>query len=136
MRTILLFLSLFLIISCNKQDEPKQQEQHNELYGSWYLVRFEGMIFHPPYEYTDEIMWTFDTDFVNVSIANGTDVSNYMPLRNTGQYMYVINNNHDRISFHHDNIDDSYNYNITNDTLVLDNYIGTDGIKVTLIKTN
>ncbi len=139
MRTILFFLLLFLIISCDKQD-PKQPEQHNKLYGSWYLVRFEGAIFHPPYEYTDEIKWTFNNDSIEVLIANGTDVSPLMPLGNNGTYSYYLfnNNNYNYINIaFSNNISQNYRYEITNDTLFL--YLGeleTDGNITTLIKTN
>ena len=136
MRTIIFFLSLFLIISCDKQNEPKQQEQHNEFYGSWYLIEFKSWG-QPVSEYTSEIKWTFDNNTVDVSIVNGTDVPSYILLSNNGTYSYTINNNHDIIYFYHNNNQDGYRYKIINDTLLLDNFTPySDGAQITLIKTN
>ena len=88
MKTILFFLSLFLITSCDKQDQPKQ-EKHNEFYGSWYLVE----IYSWPnfYQYTNEIKWTFDNNNIDILIENGTNVPNDCSFEN-GTYSYNLHN--------------------------------------------
>ena len=134
MRTIIFILSLFIIISCDKPNDNKQQEQHNDLYGSWYLIEERDMAI---YSYTNEIKWTFDNDSVHISIANGTDVPPDSFLFTNGNYLYnlYVSNNNNYIAFH-SNSTERYKYKITNDTLLLDNFIGTDGVLLTLIKIN
>ena len=133
MRTILFLLSLFLFIGCDKQDDTKQPEQHNELYGSWYLIKLGTL--SGIYNYTNEIEWSFDNNTIDVSIANNTNIPDEMPLDSNGSYSYTINNNVITIYTH--NSHGFFYYSIINDTLTLDNNTASsDGCRLIFIKTN
>ena len=137
MRTILFILSLFMIISCDKPNDNKQQEQHNDLYGSWDLKVVKGYI--DMYAiYTNEIEWRFDEDSLHVSMVNGmTSPPPWLP-RNNGTYSYTLHNR-DSIYIFHDGQNHKYRYQISNDTLELLYYfdnVNNYGYEYTFKKIN
>jgi hypothetical protein len=93
MKTILLFLSVFLATSCGNDNKKSTEQDNHEIVSTWNLVRFEQ--FGPIYNYiNEEIQWTFSSDeTVNVEIEEGTDIDNNLPLNSPGIYSYSIENN-------------------------------------------
>jgi hypothetical protein len=93
LKTILLFLSVFLVTSCSNNDEKSTEQDNHKIVSTWNLVRFEQ--FGPIYNYpNEEIQWTFNSDgTLNVEIVEGTEISNNLPLNSSGTYSYSIENN-------------------------------------------
>lgn len=91
MKNLIVFFLLVTLSSCNNDDTSPNPTPVNELDGTWKLQAI-----HPgygtPYNYTDEIQWTFDTtaNTITVTIAPGTNVNNSMPFKTTGTYNYTI----------------------------------------------
>lgn len=106
MKKLILFLCiLFVTVSCSSNDDnftqqdddnPTQQDDdttqdNHEIIATWSLVKFEVFEFGETFIYTNEIIWTFDSDnTVNVEIQNGTNVSTNLPLNISGIYPYTI----------------------------------------------
>ena len=116
MRTILFILSLFMIISCDKPNDNKQQEQHNDLYGSWDLIKAITSIDYYA-NFTNEVKWRFDEDSLHVSIASNSQSPPGVP-RNNGTYSYRLHNR-DSIYIFYDGQEKKYKYQISNNTLNL-----------------
>lgn len=129
MKTIILILSVFLVISCNN-DDSSPTESH-EILGNWYLIKYEPG-FSPIDNYIDEIQWTFNSDnTVDVVIENGTNPNSSLPLNTNGNYTYSIDNETLIL-----NNNDDYNYEIIDNELFLTKFIGVeaDGPRITLKK--
>jgi hypothetical protein len=130
MKTIILFLSIFLVTSCSNDDEKSTEQDNHEIVSTWNLVRFEQ--FGPIYNYiNEEIQWTFNSDeTVNVEIVEGTEVDNNLPLNSSGIYSYSIENN----GIFLDAV--LYPFEIQNNELIImvDGDLSIDGKQITFIK--
>jgi hypothetical protein len=126
---IFIFLSVFSLFSCSKNNDDSTNQQTNDLLSTWKLVKFEPG-FSPTNNYTNEIQWTFTANTVNVVIQSGTNVSGSLPLNNSGTYSYSLNGNQIII----DNI--TYKYEILNNVLKIEDLLGqtSDGKKITFNK--
>ena len=130
MKTIILFLSIFLVTSCSNDDVKSTEQDNHEIVSTWNLVRFEQ--FGPIYNYiNEEIQWTFNSDeTVNVEIVEGTEVDNNLPLNSSGIYSYSIENN----GIFLDAV--LYPFEIQNNELIImvDGDLSIDGKQITFIK--
>jgi hypothetical protein len=130
MKTILLFLSVFLATSCGNDNKKSTEQDNHEIVSTWNLVRFEQ--FGPIYNYiNEEIQWTFNSDeTVNVEIVEGTEVDNNLPLNSSGIYSYSIENN----GIFLDAV--LYPFEIQNNELIImvDGDLSIDGKQITFIK--
>ena len=130
MKTIILFLSIFLATSCSNDDEKSTEQDNHEIVSTWNLVRFEQ--FGPIYNYiNEEIQWTFNSDeTVNVEIVGGTEVDNNLPLNSSDTYSYSIENNELLLNAV------LYSFEIENNELIIiiDGGPSIDGKQITFIK--
>ncbi|TXD80998.1 hypothetical protein ESY86_19565 [Subsaximicrobium wynnwilliamsii] len=125
MKTILLFFSFFLIVSCNSNDDDNgtPQEQH-EIMATWNLTRFERG-FAQPYQYVDEITWEINPDnTINVNIVDGTEVSNEMPLNISGSYNFTMSDIENELLI--DDIIYKFQLSNTGEYLLIEDEIGFD----------
>lgn len=129
MKHLFIILTLLsFITSCDKNDTSNRET--NNILGSWYLTKFEKG-FAPTDVYNNEIQWTFNSNnTVDVSIVNGTNIDNRLPLGLTGNYPYSINSNIILLN------NDSYTFKIIDNQLFLTKDIdpSADGIRVILNK--
>ncbi|MFA6401780.1 MAG: hypothetical protein WCX31_09175 [Salinivirgaceae bacterium] len=112
----------FIFLSCDK-DATTQ----NDLDGEWNLISFECCDL-PKEEFNrNDIVWLYNTSKQNVTITNNTtiDITSQYNFTESGVYNIEIVEKEMTIYYKENEI--SYNYSISNDTLVLSNSPESDG---------
>ncbi len=130
MKSIFLtFISFFMLQSCNNSDDQITQ-QNNEIVGTWKLSKFEAG-FGPTYNYDGEITWEFNANnTIDVTITNGTNVYSSLPLGASGSYNYNIPNTNVLNLSQTEN----WNYEISNNQLIINQNPSADGRRLTFNK--
>ena len=130
---IFIFLSVFSFfsfLSCSKNNDNTTTQQTNNLVDTWKLVKFEAG-FGPTLNYNGEIVWSINSNnTINVSIANGTQLYDSLPLKLAGNYTYTSTTN--TITSNQE----GFKFEINNDVLIITDALGqsADGRRLTFNK--
>lgn len=133
------FLSFFVILSCNNDDENEEQQPH-PIEGKWELLKKEGDL-NPITYTTDEVIWTFNQNNVEIEINIEEEEhlirSMLFPFHIPGTYEYSLNENqiHFELGYMPDEGYLNHPFHISSDTLIIgeDFYgpAGGGGLKLT-----
>ncbi len=125
---VLLSIMLIILMSCNK-DNTNEQNTDN-LIGTWNLVSFEPGFAQTENYNNGDVNWNF-TSNNTVEVVINTSVSNILPLNTPGIYSYNLISNDSVIIDNH-----SYKYELSNQSLRILNNPSADGCILIFEKIN
>jgi hypothetical protein len=124
-----LLIFIYLFTACTKSDDSPivSEEPANELVGKWKMLEFRPGL-GPTGIYNGEMTWLFNNNnTLDVNIVNGTSLWHNFPMRNTGNYPYLI---HDAITVQSSILvalnGQAWLYEIDNNILTLNDGFGTE----------
>lgn len=131
---IVLLVISFFSLSCNNDDEKvepiiepiEEPVVTNPLFARWKLVYFNPNFFADEEFYSNaEVQWTInENNTIDVVIVNGVIVNGLLPLKETGSYNYIINNNVISIFIVGFNQYENFEFEINNNELIIEDLVG------------
>lgn len=126
---IFIFITVFSLFSCSKNNDDTTPQQTNDLHATWKLIKFEAG-FGPTTNYNGEIQWTINSNnSIDVVITNGTQTYPTLPLNTTGNYPYTNGVNTLQL-----NNNEGWNFEIINNQLIINQNPSADGRRLTFSK--